>query len=125
MKMKRLSILLIAVLISACAQTTKYHWGGYENALYRYYKSPAELENLAEELKDVIAQGERDGTIPPGIYAELGYVLFIQGKNNEAIAYFEKEKRSWPESARLMNIMIKSAKTSKNKKPAGIKGGNP
>ena len=124
MKMKRLSILFIAVLISACAQT-EYHWGGYENALYRYYKSPAELESLAEELKDVIAQGERDEKIPPGIYAELGYVLLAQGKNREAIAYFEKEEKSWPESARLMSIMIKSAETSNNKKPAGVKGGNP
>ena len=34
MIIKKLSVLLIAILISACAQT-KYHWGGYENALYR------------------------------------------------------------------------------------------
>ena len=124
MIIKKLSVLLIAILISACAQT-KYHWGGYENALYRYYKSPVELENLTEELAGVIAQGERDGKVPPGVYAEFGYVLLIQGKSREAITYFKKEKKLWPESARLMDIMIKTTKTSKNRKSTGVKGGTP
>ncbi|MCE2452119.1 MAG: DUF4810 domain-containing protein [Nitrospinae bacterium] len=124
MLIKKLSVLLIAILISACAQT-KYHWGGYENALYRYYKSPVELENLAEELADVIAQGERDGKVPPGVYAEFGYILLIQGKNSEAITYFEKEKKLWPESARLMNTMLKTAKSAKNKKSNPTRRGTP
>ncbi len=124
MIIKKLSVLLIAILISACAQT-KYHWGGYENALYRYYKSPAEFEKLAEELTDVIAQGEREGKVPPGVYAEFGYVLLIQGKSNQAIIYFEKEKKLWPESARLMDTMLKTAKASNNKKSTSTKGGTP
>ncbi len=115
----KLSVLLIgiAILVSGCVQA-KYHWGGYETALYKYYKSPAELENLAEELADVIAQGERDGNVPPGVYGEFGYILLVQGNSKEAISYFEKEKKLWPESAQLMDTMIKTAKTSKNKKTA-------
>lgn len=121
---KGLSILLLAILISACTQT-KYNWGGYENALYQYYKNPAELEALAEELGDTIAQAEREGKIPPGLYAEFGYILLVQRKNSEAIVYFEKEKKRWPESARLMDTMLKTAKASKNKKSTSAKGGAP
>ncbi len=120
---KRLSVLLVSILISACAQT-KYHWGGYENALYQYYKSPAELGSLAKELRGAITQGEQDEKVPPGLYAELGYVLLVQGKKQEAVTYFQKEKKLWPESAKLMDTMVKMAKTSGGVKSAGSKGEN-
>jgi hypothetical protein len=54
----------------------------------------------------VIAIGEPDRKVPPGSYAEYGYVLLLQGKRDEAMAYFEREKRAWPESTRLMDILL-------------------
>ena len=118
----KLSFLLvgIALIASGCIQT-KYQWGGYEQALYDYYKTPAEIEVYAEELADTIDDGEREGKVPPGIYAEFAYILMLQGDIKKAISFFEKEKKLWPESARFMDLMIKNAKSYKYKKPVETK----
>ena len=117
MKIK-LAVLLgvLALSITACGVKSKYDWGNYENALYQHYKNPADQEQLAESLADIIAYGETTGTVPPGIYAEYGYLLYTAGKNQDAIAYFEKEKKAWPESGRLMDKMIENAKGGPVKK---------
>lgn len=119
---------LIAFLLSGCV-TTKYNWGNYENTLYSYYKNPAEAEEFAENLSKIIVDGEAKGNVPPGIYAEYGYILFISGKAQEAIKYFEREKENWPESKILMDKMINLAKVgnvekSKQKTEKTFNGGN-
>lgn len=93
MKLK-LFVLLgsISLMFSGCA-VTKYHWGNYENSLYNYYKNPSEVEQLGENLSKIIADGEANGEVPPGVYAEYGYVLHILGKSSEAVIFFEKEKK--------------------------------
>ena len=116
MKAKVITLFLVMAFGGlGCGTTTKYHWGNYENSLYRYYKNPAEVEELAEALAEIIAKGERDGRVPPGIYSEYGYLLFISGNTGEAIAYFEKEKNTWPESSVLMDKMIATTKASDEK----------
>ena len=45
--------------------------------------------------------------MPPGIYAEYGYLLLQQGKSNEAIDLFKREETHWPESKIFMDRMIK------------------
>ncbi len=105
---KRILLLIIALALSGCA-SPQYQWGIYEHALYGYYKNPERLDKYAAELARIITIGEAANKVPPGIYAEYGYVLLIQGKRNEAIAYFEREKKAWPESIQLMDIMIKTA----------------
>jgi len=115
-------LLGIVLLSSGCVQVqAKYQWGGYEQALYDYYKTPAEIERYAEELADTISDGELEGKVPPGIYAEFAYILMLQGDGKKAISYFEKEKKLWPESAQFMDLMIKNAKTYKYKKPEETK----
>lgn len=102
---------IFAVVLSGCV-TTKYHWGKYENSLYEYYKNPADVEKIAETLSTIIADGEALGNVPPGIYAEYGYILYITGKTQDSILYFEKEKKMWPESTTLMDKMINIASKS-------------
>ncbi len=109
-------IMFMAFGVLGCGPSTKYHWGNYENSLYRYYKNPAEVEKLAEALAEIIEKGERDGKVPPGIFAEYGYLLFITGNTGEAVAYFEKEKNIWPESSMLMDKMIATTKAADKKK---------
>lgn len=125
MRTRRLLLLMVILFgLSGCAATNKYHWGNYEKSLYGYYKNPSEMETLTESLADVIAEGEVDGKVPPGIYAEYAYILYISGKKQESIRYFEKEKKSWPESSVLMEKMITMVKgggkkgTSQNTEPA-------
>ena len=74
------------------------------------------MEELTESLDDVITDGEAKGKVPPGIYAEYAYILYISGQTREAIMYFEKEKKTWPESSVFMDKMIDTAKGGVPKK---------
>lgn len=109
--MRKWPLLLFTILLiplAGCA-TEQYKWGNYETALYQYYKNPGDLDGFAEELTEMIEKGEPEDRVPPGVYAEYGYVLYVQEKNEEAISYFKKEKNKWPESKHLMDIMIETA----------------
>lgn len=110
--MKRIAIAAAALMLTACATAplSKYDWGTYEQSLYQYYKTPAEMNALVASLDASIVNAEKASrVVPPGLYAEYGYLLLQQGKTQDAIAFFGKEKAKWPESATLMNRMIKIA----------------
>ena len=102
-------LVFVTFFLLGCA-TSKYHWGKYEDSLYKHYKNPADQEKYAAALDSIIKDGEQSGAVPPGIYAEYGYVLYSIGRNADSISYFEKEKKAWPESTLLMDKMIASAK---------------
>lgn len=108
--MKKLLVALLVVFVCGCAPKTMYTWDRYDKSLYKYYKNPTELEDFRLNLVYVIEKAEKRGNIPPGIYAEYGYVLFEQKQYQESIVYFEKEKAAWPESVVIMNKMIDNSK---------------
>ncbi len=119
MRVKSIILLFVmAVGLIGCVPRSMYHWGNYEDKLYKYYKNPAEMGKMAESLAIIIEKGEVDGRVPPGIYAEYGYLLLITGKSGEAITYFEKEKMRWPESSILMDKMIALATDGDKKRAA-------
>ena len=117
----RCMLFLIALLVSGCAQT-RYAWNGYDDLLYNYYSSPAEGERFAQGLQETITVAERDGRLPPGIYAEYGYQLFERGRYPEAVVWFAKEREQWPESKFLMDKLIALAN---NRTAKGSAGGQP
>ena len=80
--------LLLSTLAFTGCTTSQYSWGNYEHALYKYYKTPSEVETYAEQLAEVIAAGESTGHVPPGMYAAYGYILWVQGKADKAVVYF-------------------------------------
>ncbi|ELU03472.1 hypothetical protein CAPTEDRAFT_214153, partial [Capitella teleta] len=51
-----------------------YHWGEYEAGLYGYYKDPAELAALSEQLLSAI--DDANGRVAPVPLAEKGYYVF-------------------------------------------------
>ncbi|OED50532.1 hypothetical protein ACH42_00985 [Endozoicomonas sp. (ex Bugula neritina AB1)] len=104
-KITAMAVFTVTVLISGC-QTSQglYYWGEYESGLYDYYKDPAELATLSEQLLQAIE--DANGPVAPGIYAEYGTLLLQQGKKEEAVASYTKEKALWPESQHLMDAMI-------------------
>jgi hypothetical protein len=105
-----------SALIVGCAAPTKYSWGSYEPALYQHYKAPAQMADLETELARTIQQATQKGEkVPPGIYAEYGFVLQQRGKLTEAAAYYQKERQAWPESAVLMNTMLQSLELGSRK----------
>lgn len=100
---------LFAGLLGACAPPTPYKWGNYEQSLYDYYKDPETVEALVKAIEASIADAEKTKQVPPGLYAEYGYLLMARNENKTAITYFNKEKTAWPESTGLMDRMIKVA----------------
>ncbi len=112
MNFKRFTLLIGVSFIMLGCSTSKYYWGHYENGLYKYYKEPAMIKTYTIQLAKVIAKGEPKNRVPPGLHAEYGYILMIQGQKNEARIQFEKEKATWPESTRLMNILINNLNIS-------------
>lgn len=104
----------LLVLMAGCAPKSRYAWCDYDNKLYKHYCNPTEYDEFVENLKEVIEEGESDGTVPPGIYAEYGFALYEKGKFFDAIVFFQKEQDKWPESRVLMTKMIQNAQ-SRNK----------
>lgn len=106
--MKCVAVISLALFFAcvACKPPQIYEWGNYEGALYGLMKDPAKLEKYGQSLQKQIKDGEASGKVPPGIYAEYGYVLMASNQPKEAAHYFEKEKQRWPESTRFMDKMI-------------------
>jgi len=95
--------------VLGCAPKTHYTWNGYDDKLYQHYKNPAEYNRFIEHLREIIQNAEETGKVPPGIYAEYGFVLYEKGNFQEAIKYFKFENDKWPESRVLMAKMIQNA----------------
>jgi hypothetical protein len=99
-----------------------YHWRGYDDGLYRHYRNPQDRAQWVETLRVVILEGEQRGRqVPPGVYAEYGFALYEEGAWPQAIAYFEKERARWPESAVLMDKMIRNAQRQAGSAPAAAR----
>lgn len=102
---------LVLALAAGCAPPSVrkgYDWGGYDEHLHALMRNPSGLEAYGASLRRIIDRNP-DGTwVPPGIYAEYGYVLFLAGRKPEAADYFAREKTRWPESAKIMDRMIQS-----------------
>jgi hypothetical protein len=116
MKYTSLALLIVgSVLLTGCATNqAKYAWNDYESGLYEHYKNPQEPARLIEVLQASIEKAEHGKErVPPGVYAELGYALMSAGRDGEAIVLFQKEKATWPESARFMDKMILTAEKKK------------
>lgn len=104
-------VMAAVVTLGACATTTqKYNWEKYDPALYAYYKDPTKLGELNQTLAAIIKSAEMNkARVPPGIYAEYGYLQLQAGKSAEAVTMFEQEETRWPESKVFMDRMIKVA----------------
>lgn len=100
---------LVLFGLSACGATTNslYDWNGYNRELLAYYKSPGEIDQFAEKLYEDIEKAELSGKVPPGLYAEYGYIVMQMGENDAAILFFTKERNMWPESQFLMDNVIR------------------
>lgn len=98
-------VVALALFVSGCAQS-RYAWDGYDDRLYSYYKTPAESDQFMEGLQEIIQDGEAENRVPPGIYAEYGYMLYERGKFPDAVLWYTKERDKWPESRLLMDKMI-------------------
>lgn len=103
----RVPCVVIAVAgLNGCASNSLYDWGHYEDSLYdRYVKE--DLTHGEAYAQETITDTERNqGRVPPGVYADYGFLLYRRGDKTGAVAYFEKEKHAFPESTALMAKLI-------------------
>lgn len=110
---------IISLLIaSSCAskKQTLYDWHDYQNISHKYHNNSLNLAELEEKMTVVLLESENKGRVPPGMYAEYGYILLELGKFDEAIKYFDKESKIWPESKKFMTAVIKRVSLQKKSK---------
>ncbi len=115
---RKLLLLIPIIILSGCA-TQRYAWDGYDNSLYAYYKHPENKQKYIEHLSAIIQRAEQaNSKVPPGVYAEYGYMFYEAQDYSKAIVYFQKESGSWPESAYFMDKMIRDSHTMLDKRLA-------
>ena len=115
-------IVLSAIFLLGCAAPQKmYYWGDYSNTLYQSKKHPSEQTSLGHQqaLENISAEsGKNNLPIPPGVYAELGYIYFRQNKKDLAIQNFKMEKQLYPEATILMDRLEKAAMLADKPNPS-------
>ena len=86
MKKMILFFALLMPLFSCTTQKTLYTWGKYSNSSYNYLKNSNEeaTKELIEAYQKIIAEqkGSRE-TVPPGIYADYGFILLQADRTEE------------------------------------------
>lgn len=118
-KITLIGLFVLGLLFSGCVNQSKplYNYGNYNESYYAYKKdlNAESMLVLQKSIEKVIKNaGESTARrVPPGMYANLGYIYLKNGKINEAIANFEKEKVIYPEAAHFMDRMIKKTKLAK------------
>jgi len=126
MKKNYTAVVTLSVMIltfSACTSPKPlYNYGEYSESYYAL-KKEATAESALEYQKALEycisgANESRSGRVPPGMYANLGYLYLKAGQNNKAIESFTKEKSVYPEATYFMDKMINKieAMESENEK---------
>jgi hypothetical protein len=116
---KLLAFALFVLLLSSCVSTPKplYTWGNYQERSYAYIKDATDkrLDELQSTYQTLIdkQKGSRQ-TVPPGICADYGYLLYKQGKTKEGLALLEKEIALYPEATVFISRIIKKLKNETN-----------
>lgn len=110
--MKKLMIAAVAALVFCSCTTTNtlYSWYDYEDATYQYNKSHTdELKAKVLEQYKKLTEGQKGtrGVVPPGLYAEYGYMLYKNGKKDEGLSFLKQEIKLYPESEKYISRIIK------------------
>ena len=106
-------------LMSGCASKpqTLYNYGSYSESYYNYKKNMNEeaLLRLQEQIEKSIAEADDSIShrVPPGMYANLGYIYLKRGDSKSAKKYFLLEKETYPESAHFMDLLLNKIDASK------------
>lgn len=106
---KLVTFVSIMFALAGCLPKQRYEWSEYDKKLYSHYKDPAQKEEFVLALKETLDDAESDGRVPPGIFAEYGFVMYEQGNSLEAVKYYQKEADRWPEARPFMTKMIINA----------------
>jgi hypothetical protein len=101
-RLKIFGVIAALSLVSACAPTSRFEWGGYEGALFAYSKHPESREAYRQSLKQAIDAGKTGNRLAPGLYAELGFLSLEDGDRVAAETFFNQEMSAFPESTTFL-----------------------
>lgn len=100
----------ILALASCSSTKNMYSWYNYEDVTYKYSKkSTDELQVKLLEEYQKITQNQKGlrGVVPPGLYAEYGFLLYKTGKIDEGLSFLKEEVKLYPESEKYVSRIIK------------------
>jgi len=107
---KVVCITALVFLAASCGSTKLYSWYDYQEDYYHYLKN-ADKESLDDLIKTyqkiIEKQKETRGVVPPGIYADYGWMLLEAGKTSEAKEMLAKEIELYPESEVFVSSILK------------------
>lgn len=108
-----LSLSIVGLIISGCStQQPMYEYSNYSETYYQL-KQNGDAESTSKwktSLEESIEKSNaRAIRVPPGIYANLGYLYLKVNDTKKAISFFETEKALYPEAAVFMDNLIKKA----------------
>lgn len=110
MKKLLIAICCMIAIASCTTQKTLYSWYDSEDATYMYTKRGTDelLTEAMEQYEKVIRKqkGIRK-TVPPGVNAEYGYLLYKAGKKEEGLTLLKAEIQAYPESEVFISRIIK------------------
>jgi len=106
-------IILVAFSICAlysCTTQKLYSWSNYETTSYNYLKATNDKTSadLVKSYEDIIKKqnGSRK-VVPPGIYADYGFLLLQMNKPTEGKTMLIKEIELYPESKVFIDRILK------------------
>jgi hypothetical protein len=110
------ALLALALTGAGCADTWQYDWGSYEKSVWLTYAPPSDkgadvgqqIDKLAKEIQksEAKAKPNQASRVPPGKYAQLGFLYAQQGDSINARQCFEAEKRLYPEATRFIDGLL-------------------
>lgn len=106
---KNIFFAICAMTITSCQSPTLYSWYNSEDATYTYTKRSTDetLVKAMEQYEKVLKKqkGLRK-TVPPGVNAEYGYLLYKAGKKEEGLTLLRAEIQAYPESEKFISRII-------------------
>lgn len=116
-------LMFSTLLLEGCAQPGLFYWGEYEGSLYERYVAN-DSGHTEAHLQESFAEAQKNNQrVPPGLYADYGFMLYKRGDKSGAINFFDKEKKLYPESSLLMTKLIDRVNQQKN--PGQLKSAEP
>ena len=107
---KNTVIFSLLVTLASCAPTNMYYWGSYDLASYKHNKNKSEESqaDLFSAFEDII-NNKHKGTrnvVPPGVYADYGFLLIKNGQIAKGQEMLEQELVLYPESKKMVEYIL-------------------
>lgn len=110
-------VAVVMATLSGCQSTRPlYNYGAYQDNVYKHFKNEdASVAQEIEALEQTISQSAaKNLQVGPGLHAHLGFLYIESGQMDIGIAYLQKEKALYPESAQFIDFLLKNAKAGKS-----------